>query len=227
MRDKLRGYVEALFEDAPKTKQIIEMQEEIIQNTTDRYDDLIREGKTSEAAFNIAVAGIGDISELLVSLGGTGAEQNAASIQPVYTKYEIQKDNQRSGILLAIAVMLYILSVLPVILLSNTKYVDTIGVCIMFVMVAIATGIIIYRSKTRLHYTKTDDTVVENFKEWKHEKDERKALRKSIETALWCMTFVLYFVISFSTGKWYITWVIFLVAGAVENINRACFDLKK
>ena len=54
MRDKLRGYVEALFEDAPKTKQIIEMQEEIIQNTTDRYDDLIREGKTSEAAFNIA-----------------------------------------------------------------------------------------------------------------------------------------------------------------------------
>ena len=31
MRDKLRGYVEALFEDAPKTKQIIEMQEEIIQ----------------------------------------------------------------------------------------------------------------------------------------------------------------------------------------------------
>ena len=111
--------------------------------------------------------------------------------------------------------------------IPKTKYVDTIGVCIMFVMVAIATGIIIYRSKTRLHYTKTDDTVVENFKEWKHEKDERKALRKSIETALWCMTFVLYFVISFSTGKWYITWVIFLVAGAVENIIRACFDLKK
>lgn len=227
MRDKLRDYVEELFKDAPKTKQIVEMKEEIIQNTTDRYDDLIGEGKTPEAAFNIAVAGIGDVSELIGTVCGAGADPGNAPGQPVYTKEEIRKDQQRSGTLLAISVVLYILSVIPVILLSDTKYEDTLGICIMFVMVAAATGMIIYRSKTRLHYTKTDDTVVENFKEWNREKEERKAVRKSIETALWCITFVLYFVISFSTGKWYITWVIFLVAGAVENIIRACFDLKK
>ncbi|MFR1518008.1 MAG: permease prefix domain 1-containing protein [Clostridia bacterium] len=226
MRDKLREYVEELFKDAPKTKQIVEIKEEILQNTTDRYDDLIREGKTPEAAFNIAVAGIGDISELIGSVCGPSGEGTAPG-QPLYTKEEIRKDNERSGILLAISVMLYILSVIPIILLSGSKYEDTLGVCIMFIMVAAATGIIIYRSKTKLHYTKTEDTVVENFKEWNHEKDERKALRKSIETALWCITLVLYFVISFSTGKWYITWLIFVVAGAVENIIRACFDIKK
>lgn len=222
MRDKLRDYIEDLFKDAPKTKQIVEIKEEIIQNTMDRYDDLVNEGKTPEAAYNIAVAGIGDVSELIGNVLHTAAQG-----QSVYTKEEIMRDNRRSGIILAIAVMLYILSVIPPILLTGTRFEDTLGPCIMFIMVAAATGLIIYRSKTKLHYVKSDDTVVENFKQWSHEKDENKTLRKSISSAVWCITFVLYFVISFATGKWYITWLIFIVAAAVDNIIMACFDLKK
>ncbi len=57
------------------------------------------------------------------------------------------------------------------------------------------------------------------------EMQRRKKLRKRIEAALWCVTIVLYLLLSFYSGKWYITWVIFLVAAAVENIVRACFDL--
>ena len=230
MRDKLRAYVENLFQGAPNTKQIVEIKEEIIQNTEERYDDLIREGKTPEAAYNIAIAGIGDVSELIRNVCSNAADPGktyAAPGQPFYTKEEIERDNKKSGILLSISVMLYILSVLPPILFSNSHLEDTAGVGLMLFMIAVATGIIIYRSKTKLHYTKSDDTVVENFKEWNREKDERKALRKSIESAMWCITLVIYFVISFSTGKWYITWVIFLVAGAVESIIRAIFDLKK
>lgn len=231
MRDKLRAYVENLFRDAPNTKQIVEIKEEIIQNTEERYDDLIREGKTPEAAYNIAIAGIGDVSELIRNVcSSTAADPGttyAAPGQPFYTKEEIERDNKKSGILLSISVMLYILSVLPPIFFSNSHLEDTVGIGLMFLMIAVATGIIIYRSKTKLRYIKSDDTVVENFKEWNREKEERKTLRKSIESAMWCITLVIYFVISFSTGKWYITWVIFLVAGAVESIIRAIFDLKK
>ena len=39
-----------------------------MQNLYDKYDDLLREGKTEEAAYNIAVAGVGDISPLLEEL---------------------------------------------------------------------------------------------------------------------------------------------------------------
>ena len=68
MRDRLRGYVESLFIDAPRTKKTVELKEEILQNLYDKYDDLLREGKTEEAAYNIAVAGVGDIIPLLEEL---------------------------------------------------------------------------------------------------------------------------------------------------------------
>lgn len=49
MHDKLREYVEMLFKGAPAAKQITEIKEEIIQNTIDRYDDLVRAGKHRKA----------------------------------------------------------------------------------------------------------------------------------------------------------------------------------
>lgn len=51
MHDKLREYVEMLFKGAPAAKQITEIKEEIIQNTIDRYDDLVRAGKTPGKRF--------------------------------------------------------------------------------------------------------------------------------------------------------------------------------
>ena len=128
MEEKLRIYVESLFETAPKTMQIIELREEILQNTIDKYHDLLAEGKSEEAAFNIAVAGIGDARELIAALG-RGRDFMR------YTKEEIVQDNRRSGLLLAIAIMLYILSVLPVIILADTRYEEPLGVCIMLIKI--------------------------------------------------------------------------------------------
>ena len=44
------------------------MKEEILQNLTEKYNDLLSDGKSEVAAYNIAVAGIGDISELIEEL---------------------------------------------------------------------------------------------------------------------------------------------------------------
>lgn len=68
MDENLRNYVEKLFESAPHTMKVVEIKEEILQNTIDRYHDLLAEGKSEQAAYNIAVAGIGDVEELLHSL---------------------------------------------------------------------------------------------------------------------------------------------------------------
>ena len=97
----------------------------------------------------------------------------------------------------------------------------------MLIMVAAATGLIIYNSMTKLSYQKTEDTVVEEFKEWKAESDERKQTLKSVNHIIGTIFLVLYFVISFSTGAWYITWLIFPISGVVQSIVKACFDLKK
>lgn len=214
MDEHLRGYIEELFAEAPSSRRAVEMKEEILQNTLDRYYDLLAEGKSETAAFNIAVAGIGDLTELIESL-----RDNAGFH---YSQEELRRSRQRSAIFLAVAVMLYILSVVPCILFPGLA-----GVSCMFVLIAAATGLVIYNAKTKFLYRRQDDTIVEEFKEWKEKKEEQKSVKGSILSAIWMLTLVLYFVLSFSTGAWYITWVLFLVAGAVQNIVRACFDLRR
>ncbi len=215
MQAKLRAYMDHLFSQTRPTKAAVELKEEMLQNLTDKYNDLLAEGKSPEAAYNIATASIGDISELLNQLK---QEEMQA---PRYSEEQIQRSRQRSALCISIAVMLYILCVVPCIIWPQY------GVILMFIMIAAATGLLIYNSMTKLSYKKSDDTVVEEFKEWKSESDERKKTIKSINSAIGTIFLVLYFVISFSTGAWYITWLIFLISGAVQNIVKACFDLKQ
>ena len=50
--------------------------------------------------------------------------------------------------------------------------------------------------------------------------DRKKVIRKGFSGIMWLVATILYFVLSFVTGKWAITWVVFLVAALVEVIFR-------
>ena len=150
MREQLVQYVNLLFAGAPDSDDI---RQEILQNTLDRYDDLISQGKTPEAAYRLAISGIGDISEIL--------EQNAANpgIQPV---------------------------VQPV----------------------------------REEPSPSDDVADED-------STSKRKLRKTIGGIVGPIGLVLYFLISFTTHAWYITWLIFPLIGAVSGLINAIFDLRE
>ena len=62
MREQLIQYVSLLFAGAENCE---DTRQEILQNTLDRYDDLIAQGKSEEAAYRLAITGIGDVSEIL------------------------------------------------------------------------------------------------------------------------------------------------------------------
>ena len=65
MERKLREYMDRLFSQAKPTRSTVELKEEMLQNLIEKYHDLLAEGKSEEAAYNIAIASVGDISELL------------------------------------------------------------------------------------------------------------------------------------------------------------------
>lgn len=219
MNEKLRNYIEVIFEDAPKTKEVVELKEEMLQNLIEKYNDLVAEGKSSDAAYNIATASIGDVNELIYQLKGHSA---------TYMKYEneLLKRKKQSALFVSLAVMLYILSVVPVILIGEVGDGVT-GVSIMFVMIAAATGLLIYNYISRPKYLKKDGTVVEEFKEWKANKVENNSTYKAICSAMWSIVTVIYFIISFITFAWHITWVIFLIGAAIQAIIKAVFELRK
>ena len=223
MEDRLRRHVEELFSGTAQTRKAVELMEEMIQNLNDKYSDLISEGKTPDAAYNIAVAGIGDVSGLLKEL------ESDAHYTPNATEMEAAR--RRSAMLTAIAVMMYILCALPLIILNQMRFMyfdaNAIGVPILLVMVAGATGLLVYNNMTKPKVFKGSDTMVEEFREWQTDTHHRKSLRRSISSALWSVLTVLYFIISFSTNAWHITWIIFIIGAAIEAFINIFASLKK
>ena len=64
MREQLRAYVQHLFDRAADTPRNRELLEEILQNTLDRYDDLVAQGTSEADAYQQAVSQIGEVEKL-------------------------------------------------------------------------------------------------------------------------------------------------------------------
>ena len=136
MKDQLTAYVDLLFAGADHAEEI---KMEILQNTLDRYDDLIEQGKTPQAAYSLAISGIGDPSDIInekTAIGQvvTEAEQNAIARDGM--------NNDTRKLLKAISTALYILCPAPLFILGSTF-----GLVGLLTFVAVATAIAIYCKK--------------------------------------------------------------------------------
>lgn len=221
MEDKLRAYMDHLFRDVKPDRRSIELKEEILQNLVDKYHDLLSEGKTQEAAYNIAVASIGDMDELLAGL------KQELPVNRLFDDEKMQAWRKKSALRISVAVALYIMCLLPPILLSDTKFESNLAPALMFILIGIATGLLIYNNMTKPYYQRMDDSIVDEFREWQQQTDANKRAFRAISSALWALIVVIYILISFWTFAWHITWVIFLIGVAIEGIIKAIFELKR
>ena len=173
MKTKIREYIELIFADAPDCAQTREIKEEMYANVCDRYEDLIKDGKSESAAYNISISGIGDISGLIDSIkrehgakyeadfdGNYSATSSKLSEKPNFTaeeKAEIEKYRIRKGIMSSIGVAFYILCWVPLVVLAsiaeicgwNEDVAATLGLVIMMLMIAAATVLMIIKSNIK------------------------------------------------------------------------------
>ena len=209
MREQLIQYVNLLFAGA---QDCADTQQEILQNILDRYDDLIAQGKTPEAAYRLAISGIGDINEIL-----GGKPEYTAVMQSPTPEETDTGDSSFKKIIRAVAIGLYILCPIPLIILSEMGM-DTIGLCGTISLVAIATILILLgRKKTVVIERKEEDDSVQ--------RSPRQELRNGVNSLIWAIGLAVYFIISFATMAWYVTWVIFPIIAAIQGLVRAILDL--
>lgn len=292
MEPKLRDYIENLFAAAPRTKQAYELKEEIIRNTIERYHDLISDGKAEGEAYNLAIAGIGDINELLEVLDTNPVEEGKC------TDEQLAQIKHRDTIFKTITVALYILCVTPCIFFGALGA-GNIGAILMFFMISTATGLLIYNRCTKFlllendptlikntkikaimravaiglyiscptpailsdmifysvgigfagviifiaaatallilsrifnTYTKADNTMVENFKEFNSHKKQTTAIYKILVAILWVTISIAYIIITIvgmqtvSIAIAAISWIIFILGIALQQLIKAIFD---
>lgn len=207
MRDQLIQYVRLLFAGTPDS---YDMQQEILQNTLDRYDDLIAQGKAPEAAYRLAISGIGDINEIV----GNVQTQPSSAPAPVREQQEDPQDISKKKLMRAISIALYICCVIPVLVLGDVGN-GVLGVCLMFVIIAAATVLMVLSSGSK------EDP------EEKEEDEPKTELGKAVKSIWGIATLGIYLVISFWSGAWFITWLIFPIMGAVQGLVKAIIDLKE
>ena len=203
MRQQLIQYVELLFAGAPGSEEI---KQEILQNTLDRYDDLVSQGKTEAAAYRLAISGIGDINEIL----GQPAGHTAPTAQPRQPETEDREQLK----LRAVAIAMYILCPIPLFILSEFNL-ATMGLCLTLALVATATYLLMLAKRN----------------EPEEESEAAGApvspKKQAVGRILGLVTLVVYLLVSFLTHAWAITWLIFPISGCIKGIINAVIDLKE
>jgi len=104
---------------------------------------------------------------------------------------------------------------MPLFILSEIGM-DTIGLCGTLGIVAIATVLMILSSGKASAATETSV-----------QKSEESDLRKAVNSIIFAVGLCGYFMISFASGAWHITWIMFLIIAAAQGLAKACVDLKE
>lgn len=216
MREQLIRYVDLLFAGAENAQEV---KQEILQNTLDRYDDLIRQGKTPEAAYRLAISGIGDINEILSG----DVEEPVHMTEPKESTESLQKKRM----LHAISTACWILVPIPLFLIG-----DEVGLCLTLVLISLATALNIYAKKMyeNVAAPKTATTQATNTAESAKPQQDysaKKELRRGINTFVSILSIAAYIALGCMLQMWIPTLLVFPLFGAIKGIIYALIDLKE
>ena len=209
MREQLIQYVNLLFAGAADCEDV---KQEILQNTLDRFDDLVSQGKSPEAAYRLAISGIGDINEILGQEPPTG--QQAETITCAEPIAQADPDEKERKLRRAAAIAFYICCPVPLFILG-----DTLGLCLLLIMVAAATALMVMSAN---HKGETEEELPND-----NRSPQARNRIRTVKTVTGFMSVAIFLVISFLTGAWYITWLVFPLFGCVNGLIIACIDLKE
>ena len=218
MKDRIAQYVSEAFEGAPNTRSVQELRDEMISNLYDKYDDLVAKGTAEEDAYETVVSGIGDVSELVRSLSRDDVFDPAAQ----------QEARKKTALVVSVCVGLYIAALIAAVIFGSLlPELPNLSGLTFLTIVGVSTCILIYHFMSRPKYKKADESMVEEFKEWKSGKGKQNKLKGSVLSIFWTLTVAVYFIVSFQFGNWAYSWIIFLIAAAVSEIIRTVFTFKE
>lgn len=96
MKANLKKYLQSLFMDASDTPNNDALFEELLGNLYDRYDELIGEGLTPDAAYARAIGDLGDISPL-IEKGKQEKKEEAAAPPPPFYETEGERKQEKGA----------------------------------------------------------------------------------------------------------------------------------
>lgn len=227
---RIRKYMDQLFESAPVNRRTLELKEELIANALEKYNDLIRRGYGEDEAFQLLISSIGDVQQLFAEMG-TDDDYSRA----YYLQWAREAQDKKAA-LTAVSVGLFLLSgaVLAISFLLywyNVKFIyihgqnlNLLGIGLALLICIVPVSLLVYAHQIQPPAELADYAArqaVSNSESRKQRRKRFKQIKGSLEGLMWLLIVIFYFVISFSSHAWHITWIIFLGGAAVECLLDA------
>ena len=227
---RIRKYMDQLFENAPVNRRTMELKEELIANALEKYNDLLLRGYSEEEAFQLVAGSIGDVQQLFADMGPNDDYSHAYYLQWA------REAQEKKAVLTAISVGLFMLAgavlvIFFLLYLFNVKVIyingqnqNLLGIGISLLICIIPVSLLVYARKIQPPAELADyasSLAVSNAKAKKQRYKRFKQIKGSLEGLMWLLIVIFYFIVSFATRAWYITWIVFLGGAAVECLLDA------
>lgn len=155
--EEIKSYLDKMFTGLPTTDKVRKAKSELLTMMTDKYRELIAEGKSENEALGTVIMEFGNLNELSDELGLTEEIRSAEAQTVIITRADAEvyrRANNKYGLLLAIGAAFFILS--PIQLIVNgflgswnvapilQSFIFTAGFSALLIFIAAGIGLIIY-----------------------------------------------------------------------------------
>ena len=209
MRKKAALSQEQVAEVLGVTRQTVSKWE--TDQTTPDFDKIIPISKLYNVSVNELFGEETKINESIDNQNNQTNDDNNNNMSEQEMFELNRKYKKRFAILLSVAICLYILSVIPFIVFEST----TLMIVTFFIMIAAATAMIVFGAVSKPKFGKNKENDL-----------PQNSLYKKICSIMSGIILVIYLLVSFLTGAWYITWVLWIVYAIACEIVKLIFSLK-
>lgn len=220
MNDQIKKYVDDLFMNIPRSSKVDNLKAELLANMSDGFVNYILDGKTEEEAYELVIKDLSDLDEMVAIVASTEEFAEEAHFYRV-----------RNAKNTALGVALYIIGAAFLIglggfgeYLGKSDFYGLVGLLILLVISAFATGLIIYTHMSTPPEYKDYDNEFEN--EYRYIDRKHARILSSYLSIYWIIVTFIYLTISFLTMRWDLTWIIWIIASAFQLVLKTIFEMK-
>jgi len=152
--ETIKSYLDAMFSNMPNTPEVKKAKAELFSMMEDKYNELIAEGVSENAAVGTVISEFGNLDDLAEDLGLTKEveevherEQQPKRFVSIDEATEFLRAEKKKALLIATGVLLCITCVCwPIVTDSVWGFmnIDMYGAAMMFVWIAIGVGLFVY-----------------------------------------------------------------------------------
>lgn len=215
----IRNYINAMFSTLPKTPEMLRLQAEMLENMEDKFNDLLREGKSENEAVGIILADIGSADDLRQELGIT--EDAPVPPQEEHHAFLAERAafHRKFTIAITAGVALCICGIIAGAVCDELTKNDGATAIAFFGPIAVAVAIFVY-------FGMREDWYEQQYKNLSYivEEENDKSFSALVSKIIFPLAVIFYLLIGFMWGLWHPGWVIFplcaVIVGAIEAVEQ-------